>query len=172
MMYPPTTVRRTAPSGHSPLAGSAEAPPSTSIFVGLLEAYRGSGGVAPGDVLGRLFEQHHRGDFVSLARLIVNDQVFAFAWRDSFWIPMFQFHPGDLSIKTAAQRVRAELPATTSGWRLGTWFTAQNDQLDGQRPVDLIDTQLLAVIDAARNCSTRNHTRPSHGGAARALASA
>jgi len=132
---------------------------SNSKFVSLLGAYRASGGIAPGDVLGRLFEEHHRGYFVSLARLLVNGQLFAFAWRQSLWIPMFQFHSEDLSIKTAAQKVRAELPATADGGSLDTWFAGPNDQHDGQRPVDLLDSQLLAVMDAARRGSIRNHVR-------------
>lgn len=144
--------------------------PSSSGFVDLLQAYRATGGIAPGDVLGRLFEEHHVGNFVSLARLLANGQVFALTWSHSLWIPMFQFHLGDLSIKTKAQIARAKLPSTTDGWGFGAWFAGPNEHLDGQRPVDLLDSQLLAVMDAARCCSTHHRTRSSEGRTAQALA--
>lgn len=153
-------------------AGSTEGFASSSGFVELLQAYRTTGGIAPGDVLGRLFEEHHVGNFVSLARLLANGQAFAFAWSHSWWIPMFRFHPGDLSIKAAVRGVRAELPATTDGWGFGAWFAGRNDQLGGQRPVDLLDSQLPAVMDAARSCSNHQRTRSGEGRTAQALAPA
>jgi hypothetical protein len=47
-----------------------------------------------------------------------------------------------------------------------------NDQLDGQRPVDLLVSEPRASMDVARSCSIRSRMRPSHGGAAQALAPA
>ena len=164
----PSGVVRAA---HEP-AGRLEGFPSSSGFVDLLQAYRATGGIAPGDVLGHLFEEHHVGNFVSLARLLANGQVFALAWSHSLWIPMFQFHPGDLSIKTTAQIVRAELPATTDGWGFSAWFATHNEQLDGQRPVDLLDSQLPAVMEAARGWATDHCKRPIQGRTAPALAPA
>jgi hypothetical protein len=73
----------------------------TRGFVALLEAFRTTGGTAPG-----------------LANLIHTGQVFGFEWCASLWIPMFQFAADDLALKPGAQRVRAELPPLWSGWQL------------------------------------------------------
>lgn len=138
----------------------------------LLEAFAATGGIVPGDELGRLLEEQQHGNFVSLAKMLVSGQVFAIGWRQGLWFPMFQFHPGDLSIRVAAQQVRAELPPTADGWSLAAWFAGPNERLAGHRPVDLLDTQPLAVMDAARVCSIRSRLRSSHGRAAQAPAPA
>jgi hypothetical protein len=124
--------------------------PSGRGFVALLEAFRATGGTAPGEVVGRLLDEHRVGNVVSLAKLIYTGQVFGFEWRESPWIPMFQFDADDLSLKAPVQRVRAELPTLASGWALASWFAGPNERLDGCRPVDMLETDLEAVFRAAR----------------------
>jgi hypothetical protein len=127
--------------------------PNSGAFVNLLSAFRASGGTARGDDLGRLLEDHRCGDFVSLARLIVSDDIFGFEWRHSYWVPMFQFDLSDLSTRIGPQQVRAVL-ALDEGWRTAVWFARPNRWLMGQRPVDLIESELSAVIHAARQFAT------------------
>jgi hypothetical protein len=143
-----TIVRPTAsaPGAAEDLYGQK---PNSSAFVNLLSAFRGSGGTARGDDLGRLLEDHRCGDFVSLARLIVSDDIFGFEWRHSYWVPMFQFDLSDLSTRIGPQQVRAAL-GLDEGWRTAVWFARPNRWLMGQRPVDLIESELTAVIHAAR----------------------
>ena len=119
-------------------------------FTALIDAYRASGGTARGDDLARLLEDHHRGNFVSLARHIVAGEVFAFEWRHIFWVPMFQFDLGDLSIKPEPRLVLAELASEFDGWALATWFAQPNTWLNAQRPLDLLESNLPAVLAAAR----------------------
>src|SRR5450755_1135237 len=73
-------------------------PSEDAAFAAMRAAYQPVGGLARGDDLARLLEERARGDFVSLARLIVDGEVFAFEWRRTYWIPMFQFDLADLSI--------------------------------------------------------------------------
>jgi len=73
--------------------------PSGRGFIALLEAFRESGGTAPGEIVGRLLEEEHVGHAVSLGELICTGKVFGFEWRDSLWIPMFQFDGDDLAPK-------------------------------------------------------------------------
>ena len=124
--------------------------PSSAGFATLLGAYRSSGGTARGDDLARLRADHHRGGYVSLARLIAAGEVFGFEWRQTLWIPMFQFDPRDLSIKPALRQILAELAVDFDSWGLAAWFANGNTWLDGQRPLDLLDRDLPAVVDAAR----------------------
>ena len=123
--------------------------PSTEGFIALLEAFRATGGTAPGAMVARLLEEHQSGHSVSLAKRVFTHQLFGFDWRANFWIPMFQFRAHDLSVKPTAQLVRAALPAGWSGWTVACWFAAPNLQLDGSSPVDALDGDFDAVLQAA-----------------------
>jgi hypothetical protein len=123
---------------------------SESEFDAMREAYRLSGGLASGDDLARLLEDRHCGDFVSLARLIVSGQVFGFDWQDTFWVPMFQLELGDLTFKSGPRQVRLELAPQFAGWALAVWFVQPNCWLGNARPVDQLDSNLPAVLEAAR----------------------
>jgi Protein of unknown function (DUF2384) len=125
-------------------------PPSDQAFVALRAAYRASGGVARGDDLARTFWDHQRGDYVCLARLIVARRIFSFRWNDSYWIPMFQFERGEPSVKPGLGQVLGELADVFDGWSLAAWFAQPSSWLGGLRPVDLMDSDLPLVRNAAR----------------------
>jgi hypothetical protein len=138
--------------------------PSGRGFVALLEAFRASGGTVPGEIMGRLLEAHRSGDAVSLARRVHSGQVFGFEWRGNLWIPMFQFEPDDLSVRSGPQQVRAALPEGCEGWALAAWFARPSAALLDERPVDVMGVNLAAVVEAAR-CEPRDfsgvlHPRP------------
>jgi Protein of unknown function (DUF2384) len=124
--------------------------PSGRGFIALLAAFRATGGTAPGQIVGRLLEEHRVGNAVSLARLVCTGQAFGFEWRDSLWMPMFQFDANDLALKASAGRVRAELPTLWSGWTVASWFAGPNARLGGRRPADVLDSDLDAVMRATR----------------------
>ena len=86
-----------------------------------------------------------------MAKLIYTGQAFGFEWRDSLWIPMFQFDANDLALKASAQSVRAELPSSWSGWNVATWFAAPNARLDGRSPADRLDSDLETLVVVARS---------------------
>jgi hypothetical protein len=109
-----------------------------------------SGGIARGDDLALLLEDHPHGAGVSLAKLIASDQVFGFDRDGTFWVPMFQFELDELRIRPAALKVRAELAAEFDGWEVATWFAEANASLRDRRPVDLLDSNLREVLAAAR----------------------
>jgi hypothetical protein len=119
-------------------------------FTALRTAYRSTGGIARGDDLARLLADHPCGDYVSLARLIVSGQIFCFERHNTFWVPMFQFNLRDLSVKRALQKVFDLLHAGYDGWTVAVWFTQPNDRLSDRRPVDLLDSDLHRVMEAAR----------------------
>ena len=125
--------------------------PSGRGFIALLEAFRATGGTVPGEIMGRLLEEHRVGNAVSLARLIDTGEAFGFQWRNSLWIPMFQFDANDLTLKASAQSVRAELQSLSSGWTLAAWFGGPNARLEGRCPVNVLDSDLDAVVRAARS---------------------
>ena len=129
--------------------------PCTNGFIALLEAFRATGGTAPGATVARLLEEHQGGQGVSLPELVYTRQLFGFDWRANFWIPMFQFQADDLVLKNAPQRVREALPTAWSRWAVACWFAAPNIHLNGLSPVDALDADLSAVLFAAAACDAR-----------------
>lgn len=140
---PAAVIRSPAPLG---------AEPDDRDFAALCTAYRASGGIARGDDLARLLSEHHSGDFVSLAMAILEGDVFAFQWRRTFWVPMFQFDLREVSVKPkpGTRRVLTELAGEFDGWALARWFARPHHVLHGARPVDLLDANLPDVLQAAR----------------------
>lgn len=124
--------------------------PNDCGLAAMRAAYRDSGGMARGDDLDRLLEDQQPGDFVGLGRLIGAGEVFGFEWQREFWVPMFQFDLRDLSVKSGAQHVQAELVDELSGWALAAWFVRSSSWLGNRRPVDLLDSELAEVLGAAR----------------------
>lgn len=124
--------------------------PSSSGFAALLAAFRATGGTARGDDVARLLEDHGIGDFIGLARLIAGAEVFGFEWRNTLWIPMFQFELRDLSVKPAARLLLEALGDGFEGWSCAAWFARPNSWLNQRAPVDLVATHLDEVLEAAR----------------------
>ena len=124
--------------------------PGSRGFAALLAAYRATGGTARGDDVARLLEDHGLGDFIGLARLIAAGEVFGFEWRNTLWIPMFQFELRDLSVKPAGAQVLKELGTGFEGWSCAAWFARPNSWLNDRAPVDLIATHLPDVLEVAR----------------------
>lgn len=122
-------------------------------FVALQAAYRRHGGIAPGDLLASSLDRAGRGGYVDLARCIVAGDLFSFRWNDAFWVPMFQFDPVLLTLRAAPRRVLAELHGVLDGWDIAHWHVRARDDLHGQRPLDLLDTDLNAVLAAARRAA-------------------
>jgi hypothetical protein len=116
----------------------------------MLSGYRPSGGLIRSSALSRLLDDWHRGRCAGLAQLVATDEIFGFNWHAESWIPMFQFD-GDLSVKPALSRVLTELKPMVDEWALAAWFIQPNPWLQTKQPVDLLDSDLPAVMDAARN---------------------
>jgi hypothetical protein len=123
--------------------------PTDRDFAAMRSAYRASGGIARGDELARLLDDHSSGEFVNLAGFIAKSEIFGFDWHEAFWVPMFQFDLHDLSIRPGPLRVIAVLAPVFDGWSLAVWFAQRNSWLQGRRPVDLLGTELADVLQAA-----------------------
>ncbi len=124
--------------------------PSSKGFVSMLLAYRPSGGTLSSQELAPLLAYCHASESVSLARLIAERRIFGFAWRGTFWIPMFQFELRNLRIRSELSLVMLELAKSFDEWSIATWFTYPNIWLNNERPIDLLDSDFAAVHDAAR----------------------
>ncbi len=129
---------------------ASPAPPAAESrgFIRLLEAYQAFGGCMRGDDLAMLLADHCHGDFRTLARRLVASEVFGFNWRNTLWVPMFQFDPGDLSARAALQPLIGEL-AELGSWQLATWLVTPNNRLHQRVPLSLLDSHLPEVLRAA-----------------------
>lgn len=159
LLHTPALYPVHGPVDNAPAAAAADqasSQPCSQGFLAMIRAFHATGGTARGDELGRLLEQHQQGDYISLAKLMVAGHLFVFEWRHTLWTPMFQFDLDKLSLKTGPQRVRAELDTAMTGWEVAQWFATPNPTLQDRTPVDLIDTQIVAVMAAARLA----HARP------------
>lgn len=111
--------------------------------------YHRTGGIADGDELARLIQDHRCGELLTLAGLVGAGDIFGFDWRGSFQVPMFQFDLHDLSIRSQLRPVLDQLAPVFDGLALALWFAQPNCWLDGQRPVDRFVGDLPAVLQAA-----------------------
>jgi hypothetical protein len=155
---PGPTVRAFAGLGAGTAPGPDESPTGLhperlmrdTDFVFLQQAYRSSGGLAHGDELAARLHVEGAGGYARLARWIVGRQVFSFAWHGHFWLPMFQFEPGELAPRQGLHHVLAELVTVMDGPALAEWFALPNDALQGQSPVDMLARHGPEVHQAAR----------------------
>jgi hypothetical protein len=141
-----STVPARSPGPRSP---AAEDDTDEADFATMRSAYHAAGGFAGGDDLARLLQDSGRGTFASLARMIVRGEVFGFDWRQTFWIPMFQFSE-ELEVKPGLKAVLRELKSEYDGRRLAHWFVEPNGWLDEGRPIDVLDSNPDEVLQAAR----------------------
>ncbi len=123
--------------------------PSGAGFVALLIAYRSSGGTVRGDDLAALLQDHRQGNDVSLARMIGSGSILGFKWRETLWIPMFQFDPIDLSVTQGLREVLRELVGVIDSWQLASWFAEPNSALDGRLPAESLVHDWPSVLRAA-----------------------
>ena len=119
-------------------------------FAAMCRAYESFGGIARSDALDRLLADHGPSTFISMTQFFADQEILGFEWKGSTWYPMFQFAPGDLSVKSEPRRVRAELGRDFDGWAASAWFVEPNGWLAQRRPVDLLDSDIVAVLHAAR----------------------
>ena len=123
--------------------------PNSRNFIGLLTAFRDSGGTAPGDIVRRLVAEYQGVPSNGLEVRIKERELFGFEWRGCIWFPMFQFELSDWSLKPGVGEVCRALPNGASNWATAIWFATSNAMLRDQMPANLLGTNLPDVLDAA-----------------------
>ncbi len=124
--------------------------PNMRDFDAMLAAYMWSGGIARYQEVAIRLEEDRNGGPSNLGKLIDTRAVFAFEWRGSIWLPMFQFKQPEMYVKPQSRKVLAELAGVFDGWSLAGWYLQRNSWLDNRRPFDLLDQHPSAVLSAAR----------------------
>jgi len=119
-------------------------------FVEMLDAYRGSGGVARAEEVLNQFRRRDGLDTSMLARWIVDRDVICFDWQSQPWLPIFQFDRLHLSPNASLRPILLELTCVLTQWETAVWFARPNQWLGNRSPVDAWQRDLSAVVDAAR----------------------
>ncbi len=132
-----------------PNAWSPELHPDRQ-FVAMLNAYRGSGGLARAQEVLTLFDRCHGPDTSMLARWIVDREAICFEWQSQSWLPMFQFDRIHLNPSVNLRPILIELTCVYNPWEMAVWFARPNQWLGNRSPVDAWLFDLPAVVDAAR----------------------
>ena len=125
--------------------------PNERLFSELRDAYAAWGGIVSSEDLAALLGDSHPGlSRPGLARLIAEKEIFCFEWQGADWVPMVHFHVVDMTINGSIGLIRRELGENQDGWEAACWFVCPNGSLSGRRPLDLVDQDLDAVVQAAR----------------------
>jgi hypothetical protein len=83
----------------------------------------------------------------SATRWLDEARVFAVDGPDGKLFPAFQFNDGEP--RPVVAKVLSALAGRLRGWEILMWFTASSGHLEGPRPVDLLDVNPEAVVEAA-----------------------
>lgn len=84
---------------------------------------------------------------VSTGRWLARGEVFAIETPQGRLFPGFQFHDG--RPRPVMARVLRALDGSLHGWEILGWCIGSNGYLDGQRPVDLLESDPDTVVFAA-----------------------
>lgn len=89
-----------------------------------------------------------------MARRIAAREILCFAHREQLWIPRFQFlaaagQDASFELRPVVARVIQEMKGSYGDWELLSWFVDGHGRLGGRRPIDLLDSQAMAVTAAA-----------------------
>lgn len=141
-----------APATTVPTSRHSCAPQSCTDdqFIAMLNGYRGSGGLAREETLLTLYNRRCGLDAATLSNWIATREVIGFEWESRTWLPVFQFNQVDMMRSSALGPVLAELVPVYDSWELASWFAQPNSWLADRVPVDALEHDPSAVLQAAR----------------------
>lgn len=119
-------------------------------FITMLNAYRGSGGLARAPEVRALFKRCGGPDVATLVKWIVRREVICFEWESQPWLPLFQFDRLHLRPDARLRPLFSELTCIYDQWDIANWFARPNAWLLERTPVDALPSDFSAVLDAAR----------------------
>ena len=135
-------------------AGPSTAPrphdAARALHVMMVDAYRRTGGLVNDAELALLLRRHSTQPLSLLARWIVARRLVCYVWQSEILVPLFQFDRDDMSLRRETGQVVDELAGTFDDWELAAWFAQPNSWLQNTAPVELIDVDQRAVLQAAR----------------------
>ena len=120
------------------------------VLFALLGAYSGIGGVISGDALVALLRGAAEQPISMVARWVAQREVLSFQWGSPILLPVFQFDMAQLRVRPGVLSIMAELRDAFDDMELAEWFARPNSWLRGGIPARCFETDLPAVLQAAR----------------------
>jgi len=139
----------TAPATTAARSAGASTPSDRAV-ADVLSAFRRHGGLARGDDIADRLRQLHGTNLSALARRIVARELICFEWHGELWLPLLQFDWVDMSLQPAMKQVAAELAGVFDAWEVCCWLATPNSSLDDRAPLDVLENDPGAVLQAAR----------------------
>ena len=133
-----------------PVDPEGPSPQHSQQFMGLLKAYRRSGGLLRAQDAAARCKPRGGTDVPTLAGWMVHRQVICFEWLSRIWLPVFQFNRADMSRQSGLDEVLSELVEVYDNLQIARWFSQPNARLADVRPADLLAADATDVIMAAR----------------------
>ena len=121
-----------------------------SEFVQMLNGFRSSGGLARLSEVVALSERRGSLDIAALSGSLARRELICFEWQSEGWLPLFQFDPLDMTIRSQVKPVVADLSCIYGPWDLAFWFSQPNPWLACTAPADSLLSDLPTVLQAAR----------------------
>lgn len=119
-------------------------------FVNLLNGFRESGGLARSNEVASLFQRRSEQHISVLGGWLIKRQAIAFEWHSKLWMPLFQFNPSDMTLRTGLAGILAELVVVCNDWEVANWFARPNPWLSDGLPADALAVAAPQVLWAAR----------------------
>jgi len=120
-------------------------------FIGMLNAYRPSGGLARAQEVAAKCQSSMGTSTHTLAHWMVKRKVICFEWQSRMWLPLFQFNQRDMTLQEGLGDVLAELVVVLDDWAIANWFTRINPWLADATPADAWAASASEVLNAARS---------------------
>lgn len=133
-----------------PIEPDSVSPQISQQFMGLLKAYRPSGGLLRAQDAAARCKPRGGTDVPTLAGWMVHRQVISFEWLSRIWLPVFQFKRADMSRLSGLDEVLSELVQVYDNWQIARWFSLPSPLLAGARPADRLAAAAADVLKAAR----------------------
>ena len=144
---PPTV--ESAPAAPASLPAGHLARARERQFATMTRAFARHGGLVDGDEAAWLLRRYARLPISALARWVVEGRVVSFAWEGRRLVPLFQFTPCEMTLRPGIAEAARALVAHGDAWAIARWFALPNDWLDGCAPVDILESDPVAVVRAA-----------------------
>lgn len=119
-------------------------------FLEMELAFSASGGIAHSEEVVQRLRKAVEQPISLVARWIVDRRVVSFVWQSQTWLPMFQFDMSTATLHPGVAEVMEELVSAFDDWDVAMWFVRPNAWLGDSMPVSVIDSDVRAVLDAAR----------------------
>lgn len=113
-------------------------------FLDLLAGYRRLGGL--------LRETHvvERFGGTEVAMYACRSAAVRLWWGDEYWVPVAQFKTGSLDVHPVLLAALSELQPALDTWEAARWLVSPNEWLGLYMPIELLDREPIAVVEAAR----------------------